>query len=64
MNKLGNWIVLNNSNYSPFDGSDPHKYVCNRCGYVDSRARRRCEGCDSLMRLDGKIIPCKNEKML
>lgn len=43
----GEWIAINNPSYSPFDGSEPRKYICSECKSVIPHARAYCSECGS-----------------
>lgn len=56
----GEWIAINNPSYSPFDGSEPRKYICSGCKSVIPHARAYCSECGSK---NDKIVLERSEAM-
>ncbi len=48
----GRWFPIENEMYSPFDGSDQHKYVCSWCGSVEWKRRKFCPECGARMNME------------
>lgn len=50
----GKWIRMNNTLYSPFDGSSPYIYFCSRCNAEEKSARKFCPECGCKMDLEAE----------
>ena len=46
----GKWIKKDNPNYSPFDRSRQHIFICNQCGAEHDKRSSYCEVCGANMR--------------
>ena len=55
--KQGEWILTDNMNYSPFDGSSPTVKTCSVCKfkYSDKRIFNFCPNCGADMRVKDEL---------
>ena len=48
------WILVDNTEFSPFDGSPEYLAICSNCGKVEERQTKFCPKCGAEMK--GKVV--------